>query len=556
MKNIQSLARPGLLTLKPYSSARDEFQGEADIFLDANENPFGFGYKGIPNLNRYPDPLQRELKKALSARTGIPPEAIFTGNGSDEIIDLMIRAFCNPGTDSIIINPPTYGMYEVQARINNVPVLQVPLTADFHPDEAGIARAEAQAAASGNPAKILFLCSPNNPTGNLIPTDIIARITKSFGGIVLVDEAYIDFSGTPGSLRLLNDFNNLMIIRTFSKARGMAAARLGIGYSSEAVISLLNLIKLPYNVNSITIDAGRRSLGAEAVILQQVNLIIEERNSLSKSLSTMKGILKVWPSDANFILVEVEKPKELYRFLLSRGIVVRDRSSIPGCEGCLRITVGSPPQNSAVITSINEFFTGDINSSAQPGTEGFSNRRTNETDIYVKFRPNGRGIADVQTGVGFLDHMLELFTFHSGSDIIIRGNGDLQVDSHHLTEDVAITLGTAVAEALKGRSIERYGFTLPMDESLATVSVDMGGRAVLVWNVDLKENMLGDMPAEMVNHFFQSFATAARCTLHITAEGANEHHIVEAIFKAFGRAMRMALKPSQDGGVPSTKGVI
>ena len=565
MKDVLSLARPELLNIKPYSSARDEFQGEADIYLDANENPFGFRYKGVPGLNRYPDPLQRELKRALSERTGIAVGSIFAGNGSDEVIDLMIRAFCTPGIDSIIITPPTYGMYEVQARIHNIKVIEVPLRAGFLPDEEGIAAAEATAAAlggsgdsavSGNRAKLLLLCSPNNPTGNLIPTETIARITSRFGGIVIVDEAYIDFSGTNGSLSLLAEYNNLLVMRTFSKARGMAAARLGIGFSNQDIISLLNKIKLPYNVNSLTLDAGLRSLESEAATQQQISVIISERERLRAELEQMTGIKKVWPSDANFLLVEVDDPRGLYNFLLSRGIVVRDRSSVRGCEGCLRITIGSPPENLALIPALNEFFAGGTATKQPDGRKSVVRRRTGETDIYVRFNPSGSGIGDIQTGVGFLDHMLELFAFHSGSNILIRGNGDLQVDPHHVTEDVALALGAAVADVVRQLPVERYGFTLPMDESLATVAIDMGGRAVLVWDVKLTGALIGDLPAEMVKHFFFSFSSVARCSINVQVTGENDHHMVEAIFKAFGRALRMALKSSGDSHLPSSKGVL
>jgi histidinol-phosphate aminotransferase len=555
MKNIENLARPELLTLKPYSSARDEFQGEADIFLDANENPFGFRYKGVPALNRYPDPLQGKLKAALSAKSGIAPDAIFAGNGSDEIIDLMIRAFCRPGLDTIIITPPTYGMYEVQARVHNIKVTEVPLLPGFLPDEKGLAAAEATATANGTPAKLLFLCSPNNPTGNLIANETIARITANFSGIVIVDEAYIDFSGTEGALPLVWEYSNMMVLRTFSKARGLAGARLGVGYSNSFVTGLLNRIKLPYNVNSLTLDAGLRSLEAEDATKQQVSLIISERERVNTELKMMSGIIKVWPSDANFILMEVDTPKELYAYLLRCGIVVRDRSSLQGCKGCLRLTIGTPPQNEALLSALKEFFD-NAGLPAETMRTSAVSRKTNETDIYVKFSPGLKGVADIQTGVGFLDHMLELFAFHSGSNLIVRGNGDLHVDAHHLAEDVALALGTAVADVIRQQPVERYGFTLPMDESLATVAVDMGGRAVLVWDVELKATMLGDLPAEMVSHFFRSFASAARCNINIKVTGENDHHKVEAVFKAFGRALKMAMKPSGDDVVPSSKGVI
>ncbi len=554
----ERLARPGLLNLKPYSSARDEFQGEGSVWLDANESPFGLRYKGIPGLNRYPDPLQSQLKEELSKRYRVPVHSIFAGNGSDEIIDLMIRAFCTPGRDTVIIMPPTYGMYEVQARIHDLNVAEVPLTEQFLPDEEAIGEAAAAAVAAGRPAKILFICSPNNPTGNITPNETIASIAATFDGIVMVDEAYIDFSGSDGALSLTERYDNIMVIRTFSKARGMAGARLGIGFSNREITDLLNRIKLPYNVNSLTIDAGLRALETEEATLQQIELIVEERERISGELGKISGISKVWPSAANFLLVSVEEPLKLYRHLLERGIVIRDRSKVRGCEGTLRITVGTPPQNDLLLEAIADYFS--PSGSAQPafsaGTTETVQRRTAETDIYVRFTPLGRGIGDIETGVGFLDHMLELLAFHSGSNIMIRGNGDLHIDAHHLVEDVALTLGAAIGQAVKNKPLERYGFTLPMDESLATVAVDISGRPVLVFDVAFRDAMIGDMPAEMVEHFFLSLATAARCTINIAASGQNDHHIAEAVFKAFGRALKMALQPSGGDRVASSKGVI
>lgn len=556
MTDILSLARPELLDLRPYSSARDEFKGEAEIFLDANENPFGFRYKGVPDLNRYPAALQKTLRERLSAITGIPPSNIFTGNGSDEIIDLAIRAFCRPGTDSIIITPPTFGIYEVQARANAAGIVEVPLTGDFLPDAGAIVAAAAESASKGSQVKIAFICSPNNPTANLVPAELIEEIAATFPGLVIVDEAYIEFSGTNGAMGLLQSYKNLMILRTFSKARGMAGARLGTGYSCEEVISILNKIKLPYNVNTLTLDAALKSLYAERETAQQVAVIIEERRKLTEELPAIKGVLKVWPSDANFLLVKVQDPKGLYKYLAERGIVVRDRSSMKGCEGSLRITVGRPPENKLLLEAVRDFNEGTVRDTDMKRKLVTTRRRTSETDVIVKFSPDGQGIGDVQTGLGFLDHMLELLAFHSGCDMLIRGNGDLHVDAHHLAEDVAITLGQAIADAMKERQVERYGFTLPMDESLATVAVDMGGRALFVWDVEFRSEMLGDLPSQMVSHFFRSLSTSARCAIHVKASGENDHHIAEAVFKAFGRALRMALKSSGGTAVPSSKGMI
>ncbi len=556
MINILSLARPELLSLKPYSSARDEFMGEADIFLDANENPFGLRYKGVPDLNRYPSALQGKLRERLSSLTGVPSENIIAGNGSDEIIDLMIRAFCRQGIDSVIVTPPTFGIYEVMAGANATGILRVPLNEAFLPDTKAISIAASEAASQGSTAKIVFICSPNNPTANLVPVGLIEEIVASFPGLVLVDEAYIEFSGTDGAIALLKDYNNLMILRTFSKARGMAGARLGIGYSCEEVIRMLKKIKLPYNVNTLTLDAALKSLDSEKETGQQVAVLIEERRKLIDELSVIPGIVKVWPSDANFLLVRVEDPGGLYRYLAQRGIVVRDRSSMAGCEGCLRITVGRPPENRLLTEAIRDFAAGTAVDGSRRSEPVNIRRKTSETCVFVRFSPDGRGIGDIQTGLGFLDHMLELVAFHSGCDLLVRGNGDLHVDAHHLTEDVALSLGMAIADVVRERSVERYGFTLPMDESLATVAVDMGGRPVLVWDAEFRSEMLGDLPSQMVVHFFRSLSASARCAIHVEAHGENDHHIAEAVFKAFGRALRMALRTTGGDVIPSSKGVI
>lgn len=556
MKDILSLARPELLKLKPYSSARDEFKGEASVFLDANENPFGFRYRGVPDLNRYPARQQKELKEKLASVEGVSAENIFTGNGSDEIIDLLVRAFCRQGSDSIIITPPTFGIYEVQAAANATGVVRVPLTEAFLPDPSAIAAAAKASETAGSQVKIVFICSPNNPTANLVPAEIIEEIASAFEGLVVVDEAYIEFSGTRGCIDMLPRFNNLVVLRTFSKARGMAGARLGIGYACSDVIAMLNLIKLPYNVNTLTLDAALKSLEAEKETQQQVELLISERTRLSAALAAIDGVERVWPSDANFLLVRVREPRALYSFLAGRGIVVRDRSTMRGCEGCLRITVGKPPENTLLIEAVTDFMSG-TGAIAEPSAGSATiRRRTAETDVYVRFSPGGKGTGDIQTGVGFLDHMLELLAFHSGCDMLVRGSGDIHVDAHHITEDVAITLGSAISTAVKGRGIDRYGFSLPMDESMASVLVDMSGRPVIEWDSEFATEMLGDMPTQMISHFFRSLSQSAGCAIHVKAYGNNDHHVAEAIFKAFGRALRMALRSSGDGVVPSSKGVL
>ncbi len=340
---IQNLVRENIRKLKPYSSARHEFTGSADVFLDANENPFENG------LNRYPDPLQWALKEQLSDLKGVPPENIFLGNGSDEVIDLLIRIFCEPRVDHIVILPPTYGMYQVSASIADVEIREVPLTRDYQPD------VEAVLAAAGPHSKILFLCSPNNPTGNDFEPDRLRRLIAAFPGIVVVDEAYIDFSDSPGCRQWLPEFPNLVVMQTFSKAWGLAAIRLGMAFASTEIISLLNKVKPPYNINKLTQQTALEALQEHSDTQEKIRHILAERQILAAALESLPFVESVYPSNANFILIKVPDPKGLYDYLASHGIIVRNRSNVLLCEGALRITVGTAEENERLVTAMKKY---------------------------------------------------------------------------------------------------------------------------------------------------------------------------------------------------------
>ena len=340
--NIQDLIRPTIKALKPYSSARDEFQGNSDdmVFLDANENPFENG------VNRYPDPQQRTLKSLLSTIKGVTQQNILLGNGSDEVLDLIYRTFCEPNQDNIITLPPTYGMYSVLANINAIEIKSVQLDADFQPkfDEIlNIANAN---------SKLLFLCSPNNPTGNSFEAKSIEKLIKAFKGIVVIDEAYIDFSNKESWTSRLNEFSNLIITQTLSKAHGMAGIRLGICYASEEIISVLNRIKPPYNVNILTQQKAISQLEQQGLTQNQVTNILKERDLLITKLESIDYISKIYPSDANFVLVEVDDANKRYDQLIDKGIVIRNRTTQPGCENCLRFTIGTPKENRTLIDTL------------------------------------------------------------------------------------------------------------------------------------------------------------------------------------------------------------
>ena len=345
--NIEKLVRKNILELKPYSSARNEFKGEASVFLDANENSYG---SPLPdNFNRYPDPLQWELKQELARIKGVPAENIFVGNGSDEAIDLAFRIFCNPGTDNVIICPPTYGMYEVCANINDVLVKKIPLKEDFQLDIEGIQNA------IDDHTKIIFICSPNNPTGNSMKMMDVKYILNTFEGLVIVDEAYINFSKQRTFISELTGYANLMVIQTLSKAWGLAALRLGIGFASRDVIDLFNKVKPPYNINEASQLLALDALQEHMQVNKWIRETVEERVRLAGSLEAYSFVEKIFPSDANFLLVKVKDADGLYQYLAENKIVVRNRSKEILCDNCLRITVGTPAENNLLIEALNQF---------------------------------------------------------------------------------------------------------------------------------------------------------------------------------------------------------
>ncbi len=338
------LVRPAIARLRPYSSARDEFSGAANIFLDANENSLGSPTE--VSYNRYPDPYQRELKSMISDIENIPENGIFIGNGSDEVIDLLFRVFCEPRTDNCIVCPPTYGMYEVLAGINDVGVRRVPLIQDFELDPSGILRE------ADERTKLIFICSPNNPTGNSFDQAVIASVADVQNALIVLDEAYIHFSSRPSVVREISERPNIVVLRTFSKAWGLAGLRLGLAVCDPRVVTLLNKVKPPYNVSAAAQREALAAIGNERKVRLMVEEILELRSGLRSDLENLAVVERVFPSDANFLLAKLPQPEAVYRRLVERGIVVRDRSRVHLCEGCLRITVGSAEENRELVAAL------------------------------------------------------------------------------------------------------------------------------------------------------------------------------------------------------------
>lgn len=552
IEEVLKLVRPNILGLEPYSTARDDCRsGRPEIFLDANENPYNNG------VNRYPDPHQKALKAKIAGIKGIDTGQLFLGNGSDEAIDLVYRVFCVPGKSNAVSIAPSYGMYEVAAAMNDVEFRKVRLKGDFSMDP------EAMLSAADQKTRLMFICSPNNPTGNSFPEEQIKDILERFGGMVVLDEAYIDFSVRPSLTSLVKRYPNLIVLQTLSKAWGMAGLRIGLAIADPAVIALMSKVKYPYNINVLAQKMALMKLD-EAAKDKAVAEIVGQRFRLEKELAKCPEVKGIYSSDANFLLVRFENPDEVYERLLAGGVIVRNRSKVSGCEGCLRITVGTPVENDRLLRLLSSSVSEPVEATT-PGMEILGERHirivrnTKETKIALELDLDSiGGSGHISTGLPFFDHMLDQIPNHGGVALSINAKGDLQVDEHHTIEDVGIVFGEAINAALGSKlGMARYGFVLPMDDCDAAVLMDFGGRIDFKWNAEFKREKVGDVPTEMFSHFFQSVCAGAKCNLHIRAEGGNEHHKAEAIFKAFARALRMAVaKTPFPYELPSSKGIL
>lgn len=554
IEDVLKLVRPNILGLEAYSTARDDCgSNQPEIFLDANENPYNNG------INRYPDPHQKALKAKVAEIKGISADSLFIGNGSDEAIDLVYRVFCVPGASNAVSIAPSYGMYEVAAAMNDIEFRKVQLRPDFSMDT------EAMLSAADSKTRLMFICSPNNPTGNSFPVEQIEDILERFGGVVVLDEAYIDFSVRPSLTSLVKRCPNLIVLQTLSKAWGMAGLRIGLAIADPAVIALMSKVKYPYNINVLAQKMALMKLD-EAAKDKAVAEIVGQRFRLEKELAKCPEVKGIYSSDANFLLVRFENPDEVYERLLAGGVIVRNRSKVSGCGGCLRITVGTPVENDRLLRLLASPVTEPVEVALRcQGIEKLGERHirivrnTKETKIALELDLDSiGGSGHISTGLPFFDHMLDQIPNHGGVALSINAKGDLQVDEHHTIEDVGIVFGEAINAALGSKlGMARYGFVLPMDDCDAAVLMDFGGRIDFKWNVEFKREKVGDVPTEMFSHFFQSVCAGAKCNLHIWAEGVNEHHKAEAIFKAFARALRMAVaKTPFPYELPSSKGIL
>ena len=543
-QEIMSLLRDNIRNIVPYSTARDDCKVKMDIYLDANENPFDSG------VNRYPSPHQPRLKNMLSALKKVPAENIFLGNGSDEPIDLIFRLFCSPEQSSMVQAVPTYGMYSVAAAINDVRVINAPLTSDFELDAADLlSRVEPD-------TRLIFLCSPNNPSGNLLDIEGIVKILDAFEGITVVDEAYIDFAGSDSVIKLLDRYPRLIVLQTLSKAWGMAGLRIGMAIADRCIVDIMSRVKYPYNISVLNQERAEEVLSDPLSAADRVEELVRERKKLAEALSGLPDVKKVYPSDANFLLVRFMDKDRAFAELMKSGIIVRDRSSAYGCDGCLRITVGTPEENDRVVAVLGGMPATSGSPSLAAGRKASIFRKTGETAVCVRLDLDNFRPPRIASGLNFLNHMLEQIGYHAHIALDLVCYGDVDVDDHHSVEDVAIALGDCLYSALGDKAgTGRYGFSLPMDEADASVLLDLGGRIDFQWNVPLSGNCVGDVSAQMFEHFFKSLSEHLKCNLHIKAQGRNDHHIIEGVFKAFARALRQAVSRVSGGNdVPSSKG--
>lgn len=557
---IKTIIRKHLVDVKPYSSARDLYKGEDYTFLDANENPLA-SMNGLsdPDLCRYPDPAQTALRERLAPHLQIKSENLFFGVGSDEIIDLLVKLFCDPGKDEVLTITPSYGMYETVCNIHNIRIK----TCDLEEDGFKL-NAEKLLAMVTDSTKIIFLCSPNNPTGNLLDRREVIKIAENFRGLVVVDEAYIGFGNGDGFIKDSLIIPNLCVMRTFSKVYGLAGARIGYLCGNAELVDYLFKIKAPYSINKLTEKKLLETIDRIPFFEKSLDAVVRLRKYLADLQVQFPAVEKVFPSDANFLLVKVQDSGFLCSELAKRKIIIRDRSSQALLKNCVRISVGTREEITLLISAMSEIYEfqpemAEFDSSANRGRSAVTQRKTKETDIAIEVRLDEPGNSQISTGIGFFDHMLDQIARHGNIGLKIKVNGDLGIDEHHTVEDTGIVLGETLLKALGNKAgIQRYGFWIPMDDSEASCAIDLGGRTHLKFKAKFKREFIGEFPAELAEEFFRAVASGMKANIVIKASGKNDHHKIEAIFKAFAKALNEAARLDErtQGSLPSTKGVL
>ena len=549
-EGMAARARPEILAMKGYVSARSLVAtGDSTVFLDANECPYE-PFVGASGLARYPMQQPPELVSAVCGWLDISSRNLTITRGADEAIDCLMRAFCVPAQDNIVICPPTFAMYAQSAMLQGVETRKVPLADGFALDVDGIMAAVDAA------TKMVFICSPNNPTANLMDRDTVTGLCDALAGraLVVVDETYIDYAGTDSMSTALESFANLVVLRTLSKSHAAAGLRCGMAVARRDVTELLHKVLAPYPLPQPVVQAALTILKPENQrrLAQKREEIIARRDSFAAAAAGIKGVKSILPTDANYLLMVVDDADALCARAADSGYILRNQSHQPGLDGAIRVSIGTEEEMDGLLMILR----GEPLAVAAGERTASHVRKTSETAISVAVNLDRKAPVKIDTGVGFYDHMLDQIAKHAGFSLQLECDGDLHIDPHHTIEDCAIALGTALRTALGDkRGIERYGFCLPMDESLVTVALDLSGRYYLDFKADFPADHVGDLPTDMIEHIFRSLAENMQANLHIAVEGENAHHMVEACFKGFARALRQAIR--QDGAdLPSTKGML
>ena len=543
MSLASRLARPEILALAPCDIAGAPVPGT--VRLDANENPFASLVAGQAGINRYPEPQPQALRQRLADLYGVNPASLWVARGSDDAIDLLIRAFCRPNVDSVAIVEPTFSAYAQFARVQGAAVISAKLTDDFAFDADLVL-----ATIGATKPKLLFLCTPNNPTGTTIdPADIRRLAIALPDTLVVVDEAYGEFCDAASFASEATA--NVVVLRTLSKAYGLAGARIGCAIADPDIIDLIAKVSPPYPLPTPSIAAALDALGPErmAIHAERVTRLLADRDRLAEQLAELAEIERI-RLGGNFLFLEVADPADLARRLAAAAVRVRFRPN--AAPGGVRITVGTEAENRALLAVFG------IATTTAPSRRAEIIRDTKETRIALALdldRPDPRVI---DSGIPFYDHMLDQVAAHGGFSLTLACTGDLAIDPHHSIEDIAIALGQGLKEALGDkRGIGRFGFALPMDETSAEVLIDLSGRPFARFDGHFSTPAVGGLPTEMVQHIFRSLADSLGAAIHVSVSGDNDHHKVEACFKAFGRALRQGLAIEGRGdALPSTKGLL
>lgn len=548
----ERLARPEILAMPPMdvaAKANDDFSADA-IKLDANENPFAPLVDGAlsQNVNRYPEPQPVALRATMAALYGVQPENLVVTRGADDAIDILLRTFCRPGEDAVSVCQPTFSAYAQFARLQGARVIEARLDANFDFD----ADAFLAAVAGEANLKLAFICSPNNPTGNPVaPADVLRVADALPETIVVLDEAYIEFSDLESLSSEAMTRENLVVLRTLSKAYGLAGARVGCAIGTPDLIELITRALPPYPLPTLAIEAALVTLSPSRrpVHEQRIETIKRERERLAGLLRRSPTVESVRSGGGNFLFLEVEDAPALAAKLQRLGIRARFRPN--AAPGGVRLTIGTEAENAIALAALGVPLDGP------PPRRGEIVRDTKETRIAVAVDLDQSSPRRIDTGIAFFDHMLDQVAAHGGFAVTLACEGDLEIDAHHSLEDCAIAFGSALAKALGDRrGIGRFGFSLPMDETEAHVLIDLSGRPYAVFEGEFEASHIGAYPTEMTRHIFRSFADSLGAAVHVRVTGENDHHKTEACFKAFGRALRQAVRREGGDAVPSTKGVL